>query len=369
MNDHTATPTKPLQRRGLAPAPSAECRPLPRDAIRRILLCRPNHRLGNLLFLTPALAEIEVCFPNATVDILAQGQGVHALYSGFGNLGRVFELPRNGFHKPSHYLRAIHTVWRERYDLVVDPEFRSRSARFITNRCRTRYRLGFSGSGDATRLTHAFPPPGPAGHMARRAIYLLRRAVDEAHATMDEPYPELDVRLSAAERAWGLRAVADTIGPQCAARGPVITLFANATGAKRFPSAWWQQLTGRLRELEPHAALLEILPPDSAARSHLNLPSYQSDDLRRVAAVLGSTTLFVSADCGVLHLACASGIPRVIGLFSVSDERLYGPVGNGRRSIVARDRAPANVASSIHEVLDAGRAPARQDRPLRLRGS
>jgi heptosyltransferase III len=343
--------------------------PLPREAIRRILLCRPNHRLGNLLFMTPALAEMAVCFPRATVDILAQGQGVHALFSGFGNLGKVFELPRNGFHKPTHYLRAIRSLWRERYDLVVDPEFRSRSARFIANRCRTIYRLGFSPSGDAAPLTHAFPPPGPTVHMARRPIYLLRRAVDEAHATTDEPYPELDVRLSAAERVWGLRTVADTLGPLRATRGPVITLFANATGAKRLPSAWWQQLTRRLRELDPHAAFLEILPPDAAARSELNLPSYQSDDLRRVAAVLSSTTLFVSADCGVLHLACASGIPRVIGLFSVSDERLYGPVGNGRSSIVARDRAPADVARSIHEVLDAGRAPARQDRPRQLRGS
>jgi hypothetical protein len=59
----------------------------------------------------------------------------------------------------------------------------------------------------------------------------------------------------------------------------------------------------------------------------------------------------------------------VIGLFSVSDERLYGPVGNGRSSIAARDRAPADVAASIHEVLDADRAPARRDRPRQLRGS
>src|SRR5690606_40168455 len=43
------------------------------EAVKHILVVRPNHRLGNLLMLTPLLQELEMVFPNAKVDIFAKG--------------------------------------------------------------------------------------------------------------------------------------------------------------------------------------------------------------------------------------------------------------------------------------------------------
>jgi heptosyltransferase III len=322
--------------------------PLPWDGIRRILLCRPNRRLGNLLFLTPVLAEIEARHPGATVDIVGASDGLPKLFRGFRNVGTVLELPPNPFHAPGQFARVVHSLWRNRYDLVIDPELRSRSARFLVNRCQTTYRLGFTGAGNAARLTHGVPSCTAPSHMSRRAVYLLRRASPVADAEPAVPYPELDLRLRPAERRWGAALVArilrqDGTRPQ----SPVIALFANATGAKRYPSEWWQRLAAQLGALLPRAAFLEILPPGVEGASALGLPTYQSRDLRQVAAVIGATSLFVSADCGILHLACASGVPRVIGLFSVTDPAVYGPVGAGRRAIVTRGLTPEDVAQAV----------------------
>jgi heptosyltransferase III len=361
MNVNATVAAEPLARDGLG-SPLAGDRAgltaaahgglLPWDGIRRILLCRPNRRLGNLLFLTPLLAEIEARHPGTTVDIVGAGAGVGGLFSGYGNVGTVFELPRNPFHAPGQFARGVRAFWRERYDLVIDPERRSRSARFFVNCCRARYRLGFSSDGARNRLTHSVPGDASPQHMSRRAVYLLRCASDGAGSGPAAPYPELDLRLRPDERAWGATLVARTLredSTQPAA--PVIALFTSATGAKRFPVDWWRRLMARLRVLLPRARFLEILPPAVERPSELGLPSFRSSDLRLVAAVIRSTAGFVSADCGTLHLACASGAPCVIGLFSATDPAVYGPVGARRHSIVTHGQTPEDVCRAIGETF------------------
>lgn len=358
MSVNATFAAKPLERDGLGPYPPAALQsqtalsalggPLPWDRIRRVLLCRPNHRLGNLLFLTPVLAEIEARHPGVTVDIVGACDGAGALFCGYRNVGTVFELPRNGFHAPGQFARVVLSFLRERYDLVIDPELRSRSARFLVNRCRTTYRLGFAGTGNPGRLTHALAGLNVPPHMSQRAVYLLRGASQAAGADPDTPYPALDLRLRSEERAWGAALVARVLRQEYARhRAPAIAIFASATGAKRYPIEWWLKLTAQLRLQLPRASFLEVLPPGVARPSELGLPTFRSGDLREVAAVISATSLFVSADCGVLHLACASGAPRVIGLFSVTDAAVYGPVGAGRHAIVTRDQTPEEVARVV----------------------
>ena len=41
--------------------------------IKRVLICRPNHRLGNLLLITPFLQEISSTFPKCKIDLFVKG--------------------------------------------------------------------------------------------------------------------------------------------------------------------------------------------------------------------------------------------------------------------------------------------------------
>ena len=51
-----------------------------------ILISRPNHRLGNLLLITPILTEIENKYPNCKVDIFAKGGLANILFSEYKNV-------------------------------------------------------------------------------------------------------------------------------------------------------------------------------------------------------------------------------------------------------------------------------------------
>lgn len=69
------------------PAPVRELAPL---QVRRVLLIRINHRLGNILFLTPLLNALEVVFPAATVDVVIGDQALAPLLGNRPQVGKVF---------------------------------------------------------------------------------------------------------------------------------------------------------------------------------------------------------------------------------------------------------------------------------------
>ena len=65
--------------------------------IKRILICRPNHRLGNLLLITPLLQEVIETFPSAKIDLFVKGGIAPSLFLNYSNIGRIIQLPRRPF--------------------------------------------------------------------------------------------------------------------------------------------------------------------------------------------------------------------------------------------------------------------------------
>ena len=47
--------------------------PLDPASVKRILISRPNHRLGNMLLITPLIQDMQRVFPNATIDFFVKG--------------------------------------------------------------------------------------------------------------------------------------------------------------------------------------------------------------------------------------------------------------------------------------------------------
>ena len=48
--------------------------------IKRILISRPNHRLGNLLLLTPLVQEVISTFPDSKIDLFVKGGVTPIIY-------------------------------------------------------------------------------------------------------------------------------------------------------------------------------------------------------------------------------------------------------------------------------------------------
>lgn len=330
-----------------APA-SATGSPAQRYATATILICRPNTRLGNTLLMTPLLQEIEAALPAARVEILTACPAAHEVFREFPSVARVHQLPFRGVRHPLRHLLTLWRVRRRCYDVLIDPDPRSWTARFVTQHLAARLKLGFASDHKSRGVDVSVPFAGAPAHMGDYPVYLLRRGLlgldeDAARAAS----PKLAIRLSDAERRAGREAIERLIG----AGGPrhIVAVAAHATGAKRFTVDWWRQMIASLRGRIPAAQIIEIRPPSGIAALP-ELPAYCSGRVREVAAVVEAANCFVCADSGLMHLAAATDATTV-GLFKVTEPRLYAPRRGASRALTASDSAPGQVAEQVALLL------------------
>jgi ADP-heptose:LPS heptosyltransferase len=320
---------------------AALCPPgaLPATGIHRILVCRPNHRLGNAILLSPLLQDIDTRFPGAEIDIVSAGTAAITLLATRFSVRSVMAFPRRTARHPWACLALIRQLRRNRYDLAIDACPNSYSGRLALGICRARYKIGFPLStrvGDALRGYLDDCPP----HMAKRAVHLLRTAC--AHSCMAD-WPALRIELHPGELERGRRALATLVE---GAGGPVIGIFSNATGIKRYPESWWADFVDALRAHRPDIRFVNVLAEHGRSQLPGVEAAFYSRDLRKLAAVLAGMDGFISADCGVMHLACAVQTPT-LGLFVLPNHDKYGPYGPGNMAIEANiERGGAAAADA-----------------------
>jgi ADP-heptose:LPS heptosyltransferase len=175
----------------------------------------------------------------------------------------------------------------------------------------------------------------------------------------------MDLRLTPEERRQGRQRLAATLGaaaypesPEWHAR-PLVGIFANATGDKLYPAAWWRQLIGCFRGSQ--VQFVEIIPADGKPRLP-ELPGAFTPDLRLLAATLAGTSLVVIADGGIMHLAEAAGA-SVLGLFRTTQPAKYAPLRAGSEALWARDLSVEAVATRMRELLASAVERAGGERP------
>ncbi len=302
--------------------------------------------MGNTLLLTPLIAELEKHYKGAEIDILCEGGIAREVFATFFSVKNVFCLPKRGFKHPLAFLRLLLGMRRTRYDLVIDPSIGSGFGRAVTRFLKGRFKIGFSDNAASPGLTHGAPASVAMRHMAKRPVNLVRYLSDYRGNDQTD-IPPLDIRLSEEERALGRHAVSELLEPSPNAGTPlVVGIFANATGAKRYPGVWWDEFIRAFLERVPHAHVVEILPAHGQSMLGDAWPGYYSSDIRRMAAVMAATDLIVTADCGVMHLAVASRVPTA-GLFSVTDAAVYAPYGPGNLALSTPGVTASDAARHI----------------------
>ena len=125
-----------------------------------------------------------------------------------------------------------------------------------------------------------------------------------------------------------------------------VAIFPNATGAKYYGEAWWQRFVDAFGASCPQVRLVDLLAAHGRSQLGSRLTPFYSRNLRRLAAMAGCMDGVISADCGVMHLAAASGTPT-LGLFSVTDANVYGPYGLGNRLLVTNGSTAGDMARSV----------------------
>lgn len=331
--------------------------PLPRHGIHRILICHVSHTLGNTVLATPLLQDIERVWPGAEVDIVSRSPVAPQVYGAYPGVSRLIMLPAYGFAHPLTVWRCWRRMRAARYDLAIDTDPRSQTGRLWLLRARARCTLGYDGPRKSGRLSHPVPVEGMPRRKAWQPVHLLRRALGETDSS--RPWPLPDLRLSADERACGRAMLVriDGIDAGNEEAPAVIGLFANATGNKRLEQAWWRALLERLPAGTSAKPPVEIVPAFGRSLLDDRYPAFFCTDLRKLAATLSALDVLVTGDCGVMHLACAAGVP-VIALFVATDADEWGPYGPHDHVLAVRRDAPERAAAAISQLLANADAPA-----------
>src|SRR5690606_1231645 len=65
-----------------------------RFMVKRVLISRPNHRLGNMLLITPLVQEIARTFPDCTIDLFVKGKITPIVFENYPQVHQIIELPK-----------------------------------------------------------------------------------------------------------------------------------------------------------------------------------------------------------------------------------------------------------------------------------
>jgi heptosyltransferase III len=327
------------------PSGAASCasRTLPRTGIFRILVCRTSHSLGNTLFMTPLLQEIDALWPGAEVDLITRYASAPQIFASYPSMRSVMVLPRRLTSQPWRWLKTLWRMHRTSYDLVIDTDLRSRTGRLLLRLAQAPHKLGFAGRGALTVAIDATQAPK---HAAHSPAFLLQQALGLAR----HEYPPLSTRLTTVERREGLTRLLQVVGSVANKSRGVIGIFANATGPKAMSTRWWADF---MREAETHLAaytIVEIIPAFGESMLGGRYCAYYSSDIRNLSKFLSALSMLVCLDCGIMHLARASGTP-VGAVFTTTDVDIWGPYGTGAH--VARGDAehPQLAARALMAML------------------
>ena len=291
--------------------------------IKRILISRPNHRLGNLLLLTPLVQEVANTFPDSKIDLFVKGGVTPIIYKNYENINSYIQLPKKPFSSLGKYIQGWFQLKFRKYDLVINSNPGSSSGRLSILATNSTYKF-FGDHDDELNSKHP-----DYNHDAKKTIYNLRKFLTElGFPKNNSEIPSLKMILDQEELETGKENLQKIVQND----KKTICLFTNATGAKIYSEEWWNTFYDKLQTTFPDYNIIELLPVENISKLNFKIPNFYSTDIREMGGFLANCALFIAADNGVMHLASSVNVPT-IGLFKVTDETTYKPYNDKSFSI------------------------------------
>jgi ADP-heptose:LPS heptosyltransferase len=310
--------------------------------VKRILISRPNHRLGNLLLITPLIQEVQATFPDSKIDLFVKGGLAPIVFKNYDNINLIIELPKKPFDNLWKYFKVWITLKKQHYDMVINVDKNSSSGRLSVQFANAKYKF-FGDTGEDLQLQYA-----DYAHIAKYPIYNFRNFLTQLGFPKNEnPIPSIDIKLSPDEIAEGKKILHDIVPNQ----KKTISFFTYATADKCYAVDWWTPFYERLKkEYQDQYNLVEVLPVENISQIGFKAPTYYSKDVREIASVIANTELFIGADSGIMHLASA-GLTPTVGLFSRPNIKKYEPFNNNSVGINTNNTTIEQWIESIDQIL------------------
>jgi ADP-heptose:LPS heptosyltransferase len=315
-----------------SPAPE-----MPEDP-RRILVIRPDSRLGNLILMEPLLRSLRQRFPEASLDVLASHVFLELLESqGYSVIGVDKKLQ---IARPWQFAALVDRLRSAAYDAVIDashPHAFSLSGAVTAALTGSPCRIGTAVERSVGWYSHAVPVPPLSVHESV-ALHGL--------GALWEGWP-----------AWSSPSLSAGVPDIPGAVRDSVGLHVGASGRKAFPFEYLDSLTGFLCRGDATVEVYwggerERLIADRLRRAHpvRMMPSMSVSGLLQSLAGLRG---LVTADNGPMHAASALGVP-VVALFRVDNASRFAPLSEGSRVILDPDASrPDEVARLLLEAAGA----------------
>ncbi|MBF4983140.1 glycosyltransferase family 9 protein [Nonlabens mediterrranea] len=309
--------------------------------VKRVLIVRTNHRLGNLLLITPLVQEVMQTFPNAKIDLIVQGFLGPNIFKNYNAVEHIIVLPKKPFKNLKEYLIRAKSIRRYKYDFAINAVIGSSSGRLYTRMANAKFKV-FGEEGQD------FSKSNDDGlHIAKEQVYAFRAYMQQlGFLKQHESIPNLSINLTHEEIQNGL----DKLKELTDTTKKTISIFTFATGSKCYLPDWWNPFYKRLQLEYPDYNIVEVLPYENVSQIDFKAPSFYSKDIREIAAFISHTDLWIGADCGIMHLASASGVP-VVGLFSRTNKHVYGPFNGNSISLHTRDLTNDDIINAIDGII------------------
>ena len=309
--------------------------------IKRVLIIRPNHRLGNQLLLTPLVQEVINTFPNCEIDLFVKGGVAHPVFENYEQIKNIIKLPRKPFDNLFKYAKSWISIKSKTYDLVINADKNSSSGKLLTQLAKAKIKV-FGDINESIQQQYK-----DHEHISKYPIYNLRYYLSKLGLENDtNEMPVLDIKLSKAEILKGKKILDDIIKNN----KNTICIYTNATGNKCYSEAWWEKVYSRLLKEYPDYNIIEMLPIENISKINFKAPNFYSKDIREMGAIIHNTSIFISADNGVMHLASASLTP-IVGFFSRTNPNIYGSYGNGSVALNTNETDIDDWFNEINRIL------------------
>ncbi|MGO4906245.1 glycosyltransferase family 9 protein [Flavobacterium sp. W20_MBD1_R3] len=291
--------------------------------IKRVLISRPNHRLGNLLLITPLVQDVITTFPDCKIDLFVKGGLAPIVFDNYTNIDSVIELPKKPFKNLVDYFKVWVKIKKQKYDIVINVDKNSSSGRLSAQFADAKYK--FFGEVDENIPAKYTDYE----HIAKYPVYEFRGFLTKLGFPENEnPIPSLDLKLNISEINEGQKIVKELVKNE----RETICIFTYATSDKCYSTTWWEEFYKRLKAEYQNYNILEILPVENISQIGFQATTFYSKDVREIASVIANTAIFIGADSGIMHLASAAKTPT-IGLFSRPNINMYSPYNNNSTAI------------------------------------
>lgn len=285
---------------------------------KNILLTRMKY-IGDVVLTTPIIRTLREEYPEAHISYLGDAKAVSLLqHNPFLNEIIPFDFSKDSF---AYQLKMYALMFSKKFDLAIDLYSNPRSA-LLTFATRAKMRIGGDSKSRGKFYTHRISDDGS-----------LKSAIDYHYMSLkplgiDLKYSKTEIFLADSEKTEAKKTL-HSLGVDTSRK-----IVALHPGATWYNKIWLKEhFSGLIKNLieETDCEIIVSPGPGDAALMNFLKNDYSSRvtilpllPVRILAAVLSHVNVFVSNDCGPMHIGVAVGA-KTIGIFGPEPIEIWFP--------------------------------------------